>query len=137
MSLQIVAIENNGKASEEYILLRAIQQINLDSFAVVDRTFDKDGNVSNVFRHFYRFPSQIVQKDEYVSLRTGKGTYQYGTLKDGVSPVHRFYWGSDTAVWNDGNVESAEVLKVQTVSRKTTGYLSPNNKPLLKLKVKK
>jgi len=125
MSLEIISINNNGDASEEYILLRATKQINLNNYAVVDRTFDDNGNVSNVFRHFYRFPSQIVQQNEYVSLRTNKGTYVLGKLADNISIVHRFYWGSDAAIWNDGNIESAEVLKVETVSRKATGHQPP------------
>lgn len=130
MSLEIRSIHNNGNASEEYIILQATKQINLNNYAVVDRTFDENGNVSNIFRHFYRFPSQIVQQNEYVSLRTNKGTYVRGTLDDNISTVHRFYWGSDAAIWNDGNIESAEVLRVETVSRKATGHQPPKKKPV-------
>jgi len=128
MSLEIVTIQNNGNASEEYVLLKATKTVNLSNYAVVDRTFDEEGNVSNIYRHFYRFPSQQVKEGEYVSLRTSKGTYKYDKLKDG-SPVHRFYWGSEAPIWNDTNVESAEVLKVETVNRKTTGHPAPKKKP--------
>ncbi len=128
MSLEIVNINNKGNASEEYILLKATKTINLINYAVVDRTFDKEGNVSNIFRHFYRFPSQQVKEGEYVSLWTKKGVYQLGKTADG-SPVHRFYWGSDAAIWNDANVESAEVLRVETVDKKATGNSIPKKKP--------
>lgn len=128
MSLEIININNKGTASEEYILLKAAKTINLNNYAVVDRTFDEEGNVSNIFRHFYRFPSQQVKEGEYVSLWTKKGTYQYGTTTEG-NPVHRFYWGSDAAIWNDANIESAEVLRVETVSRKSTGNPAPKKKP--------
>lgn len=121
MSLEIVTIQNNGDASEEYVLLKATKAVNLNSFAVVDRTFDEDGNISNIHRHFYRFPSQLVKEGEYVSLRTSKGTYKYDKLKDD-GPVHRFYWGSEAPIWNDSNIESAEVLKVETVNKKSTGH---------------
>lgn len=128
VSLEIIDIHNNGDAAEEYILLRAIASVNLNDYAVIDRTFDEDGSVSNIHRHFYRFPVQEVKEGEYVSLRTGKGTYKYDKLKNG-KPVHRFYWGSETPIWNDGNIESAEVLKVATVARKTTGNQAPAKKP--------
>lgn len=129
MSLKIVAIQNNGNASEEYVLLKATKGINLINYAVVDRTFDEEDNISNIYRHFYRFPSQHVKEGEYVSLWTAKGAYNYGTLKDGTSPVHRFYWCSDAPIWNDGNIESAEVFKVETVSKKSTGHPAPKKKP--------
>jgi hypothetical protein len=127
MSLQIVLIQNNGDASEEYVLLKATRAINLNNYAIVDRTFDEEGNVSNIHRHFYRFPLQEVREGEYISLRTSKGNYKYGTLKDG-SPVHRFYWGSDAPIWNDSNAESAEVLELKTVNRKTTGHPAQKKK---------
>jgi len=103
MSLEIVNIQKHGTASEEYILLKATKTINVNNYAIVDRTFNEDGSVSNIFKHFFRFPSQQVKEGEYVSLRTSKGTYKYDKLSDG-SPVHRFYWGSDAPIWNDGNV---------------------------------
>ena len=127
MSLEIVNINKNGDASQEYILFRATETINMNSYAVVDKTFDEDGNVSNVFRHFYRFPSQQVKKGEYVCLFTKKGTYSLGKMTNG-DPVHKFYWGSEAPIWNDSNVESAEVLKVETVNKKTTGHPAPKKK---------
>lgn len=133
MSLEIININNKGDASEEYILLKATKTINLNSYAVVDRTFDQDGNVSNIHRHFYRFPSQQVKEDEYVSLWTKKGTYQFGKTSDG-NPVHRFFWESDAAIWNDANAESAEVLKVETVSKKSTRNPPPKKKPTFNLR---
>lgn len=129
MSLEIVTIHNNGNASEEYVLLKATKAINLNSYAVVDRTFAEDGNISNIHRHFYRFPSQLLKEGEFVSLRTSKGTYKFDKLNDG-SPVHRFYWGSEAPIWNDSNIESAEVLKVETVNKKSTGHV-----PKKKLKI--
>ncbi|WP_158827533.1 hypothetical protein [Mucilaginibacter lacusdianchii] len=117
MSLKITKIQKDGDAKEEYILLEATENVNISAYAVIDKTFNKDGKVSNVHKHFYRFPSKTVKKGEYVSLRTGKGTNTVGTFTDG-STVHRFYWGSDAAFWNDNNVEQAELLKVETVAKK-------------------
>lgn len=131
MSLEIIKIEYKGDAKEEYILLKATKTINVSNYAIVDRTFDEEGNVSNIYRHFYRFPAQQVQEGEYVSLWTGKGIYNYGKLQNSTSPVHRFYWGSEAPIWNDTSVDSAELLEVKTVARKTTGHPAPKKTPKL------
>ena len=74
MSLKIDSIHNHGNASEEYIMLKSIEKVDIGNYAIVDRTFNKEGKVSNIHRHFFRLPSLIVEKGEYVSLRTSKGS---------------------------------------------------------------
>ena len=32
--------------------------------------------------------------------------------------MHRFYWGSDAAIWNDDDTEQAELLRVSTIEYK-------------------
>jgi hypothetical protein len=133
MSLQIDKLQKDGDASQEYLLFKATKDLNLNDYAVVDRTYDAEGKISNVFRHFFRFPELQIKKGEFVSLRTGKGDYKLAKLEGG-QPVHRFYWGSDAPIWNDTNVESAELLNVATVSKKTTGHPTPKKEPKLKLR---
>lgn len=116
MSLKIENLIKDGDQDKEYILLIATENINISSYAIVDRTFNKDGNFSNIHKHFYRFPSKEVKKGEFVSLRTGKGKNTIGKIGD--IPVHRFFWGSDAAFWNDSEVEKAELLKVETIAFK-------------------
>lgn len=114
MSLVIDNLQKDGDASKEYLLLKAIADVDISSYAVVDRTY-KNGQVSNIHKHFYHFPSKKVKKGEYVSLRTEKGkdeTVQNSEL--GV--VHRFYWGSDASIWNDSEIEEAELLKISSVA---------------------
>lgn len=117
MSLKIDSIHKHGNANEEYILLEATDDVNIGNYAVVDKTFNKDGKVSNVHRHFYRFIGKTIKKGEFVSLRTSKGISNVGKLSNG-KVVHRFYWGSDAPFWNDANTEQAELLKVSTVESK-------------------
>lgn len=89
MSLKIINLIKNGGKDNEHILLQATENVNISSYEVVDRTFNKNGNISNIHRHFYRFPSKDIKKGEYGSLRTGKGINNIGTI-DNV-PVHRFF----------------------------------------------
>lgn len=117
MSLKISTLQKDGDASNEYILLEATEDVNISNYAIVDRTFNKGGKVSNVHKHFFRFPSQTVKKGECVSLWTGKGNPVVGETKQG-NKVYRYFWGSDASFWNDDKTEKAELLKVSTVDTK-------------------
>jgi len=114
MSLKINAIHNHGDAKEEYLFLEATSDIDLGNFAVVDRTFNEDGKLSNVHRHYFRFPTKLIKKGDFVSLRTSEGKYKLDETSKG-NPLHRFYWGSKAPIWNDANTEQAELLKVATI----------------------
>lgn len=131
MSLQISRLAKDGDASQEYLLLQATADINLNDYAVVDKTFDEEGKPSNVMRHFFRFPKKEIKKGEYVSLRTGKGNSELGKTKQGEI-VHRIYWGSDAPIWNDANRECAEVLKVETLAKTATGNEPPAKHPTVR-----
>lgn len=117
MSLEIIKLQKDGDANNEFIMLEAIADVDLVHYAIIDRTFDKDGNLSNVHRHFFRFPSKKIKSGEYVVLCTGKGKQREVEL-DGGKLCHLFYWGSDSPFWNDDEVEQAELLYIVTLDRK-------------------
>jgi len=117
MSLRISNLKKNGDADNEYILLEATADVNISNYAIVDKTFDKDGSVSNIHKHYYRFPSKDVKKGEYISLHTGLGNDRIDKLKSGEK-LHMFFWGSKTSFWNDDKIEKAELLKVSTIDTK-------------------
>lgn len=112
--LKISKLNKDGEAKQEYILLKATKNVNIGEYAIVDRTYNKDGKVSNVHKHFFRFPSREVKEGEYVVLRTGKGNAFVGSTTSG-DVAYNYYWGSDAPFWNDGNIEKAELLKVTTI----------------------
>lgn len=116
MSLKIENLVKDGDQDKEYVLLKAIENVNIGQYAIVDRTFDKNGSPSNIHKHFYRFPSKDIKKGELVALITGKGKNTVNNK--GTMPIHMFFWGSDVAFWNDIEVEKAELLKVETIAFK-------------------
>lgn len=116
MSLKIEKLVKDGDHTKEYILLKATENVNIGYYAIVDRTFNKNGNLSNIHKHFYRFPPKEIKKGEFVSLRTGKGKNTVDEINN--IPVHRFFWGSNAALWNDSEVEKAELLKIETIASK-------------------
>ncbi len=118
MNIEILSINEHGDASKEYVMLKANSTIDLGNYAIVDTTFNKKGKISNVMRHYYRFPKgHIVKKGEYISLWTCKGENKTGVKTTKGNPLHRFYWGSSHAIWNDNDFDVAELLFVKTVEK--------------------
>jgi hypothetical protein len=118
MSLKFYNIQNHGDAEKEFVLLQATADVNIHKYMIADRTFKENGDLSNVHRHTFRFPSVDVKKGEFVVLFTKKGTPGTGKTTDGEK-TYRFFWGSDAPFWNDKNVEQAELLEVNTVAKLT------------------
>lgn len=101
---------------EEYVRLRARLDVNLREYAIVDKTYDKDGNVSNKFRHIYRFPDVTVKMGEFIRLHSGKGRYHRQDNSNNTV-THHFYWNADENIWNDGGDE-VTLIKYEVISKK-------------------
>jgi len=118
MSLKISSVQNQGNASDEYVVFKASADINVNQYMVEDNTFS-GGKFSNVHRHPFRFPSKTVKKDEYVVLYTRKGTNGEGKMDNGAK-FYSFYWGSDAAIWNNEG-DKVVLLKVDTAETFAVG----------------
>lgn len=127
MSLQIVKVVAEEKQDEEFVRLKATASVNLENYAIVDNTYSHNGGVSNIHRHFYRFPNKLIAKGDYVRLYTGKGEPKTILNKDGKYSVHYLYWGSEAGIWNKKIGDVVELLKVQSISRATV--LKKENDP--------
>ena len=119
MSLKIFDLQKRGNASEEYVVFEATADVNLNRYMVVDKTFTQKGKVSNVHKHPFRFPNQLVKKGEFVVLLTTKGTPEVGKMDSGEK-AYAYYWGSDAAIWNDGG-DQVVLMKVEPVDTLTVG----------------
>lgn len=104
-------VDNSKIPQKERVVLRAAQEVDLKGYAVVDRTFDPKGKVSNEFRHIFVFPSLTVLKGEWVLLYSGKGKYSKVKLASIKDPIHRLFWGSDHCVWNDAGGDTATLIR--------------------------
>lgn len=112
MDLKITSVHNHGKCNEEYVLLKATADCDVGYFMLADTTYTKKDSVSNKLRHTFWFPNKKIKKGDLVSVwtRTGEDTT---TKTDSGTPVHRFYWGLKTSVWND-NGDCAVLLEIET-----------------------
>lgn len=120
MKLEILRVQNQGDATEEYVLFEAVEDCNLNRYALYDATYTGEGKISNKMRHFFRFPSHDVAAGDLVSLRTGKGKRE--TLVNNLGrTVHRYFWNLNEAVWND---EQDAAVLLEIADWKTTAASS-------------
>jgi hypothetical protein len=100
MKLQIVRIADRGVATQERLHLRALADTNLAYFIVFDTTYTNPNSISNLQRHAFWFPSQLVKAGDNVVLITGPGTPTQRRDPSGVTN-HFFHWGLSNTVWNN------------------------------------
>lgn len=117
MALKLHNVTNGKTPNSEYVLLQAVGATDLSGYAIIDRTFNNDKELSNEFRHIFVFPKLQIAGGEWVCLYTGKGTYYRQVLGDFV--FHNFYWGSGTCVWNNDGGDIASLLEIKLVSSVT------------------
>jgi hypothetical protein len=118
MGLKIITVNNSNKADSEYVSLRTDEDINTAGYALVDRTFDANGKVSNEFRHIFVFPNLKIKEGDFVWVHTGKGTYK-SNPNQGKTTTHHLYWGSDDCVWNDKGGDIASLITYKLVNSVT------------------
>lgn len=84
MDIKIQEILDRGN-DEERLVLRVLKNCNLNSYLVLDTTFDNAGNISNRNRHVYVFANVSVKKDDYVVLYTKVGNNVVQNNADGTT----------------------------------------------------
>lgn len=123
MSLKIEAVENASTPNGERIRIRASVKMNVKGYAIVDRTFDVVGNVSNEFRHFYALPDVTLEKNQELILFTGKGKNGLTEYDKSEKVFYACYWGSGDCVWNDQGGDTATLIKYDVVDSEPVGAL--------------
>lgn len=99
MDIKIQEILDRGN-DEERLVLRVLKNCNLNSYLVLDTTFDNAGNISNRNRHVYVFANVSVKKDDYVVLYTKVGNNVVQNNADGTTSYF-FYWNMQSHIWNN------------------------------------
>jgi hypothetical protein len=112
MALNLHSVVNASKPIEEIVWLEVTADINLAGHAIIDRTFNLDGKVTNEFRHIFMFPNLDVKKDDWIRVFTGRGSYS--KIKIDKKPnnyIHNLYWGSDICVYNDNGGDTVSLIR--------------------------
>lgn len=125
--VEIDKVHNSAEPQHEYVLLKVNEDINLKGLMVIDRTQGDEG-LSDIHRHPFIFPNLEVKKGEYVGLTTGplngKPGYKKAKLTSG-EPLHHFYWGLKTPVWNDKGYEDVELRATFVLDKKKVNTKVP------------
>lgn len=100
MKMEIASIHEQGKRNEEYVRIKVLEACDLKYYIVTDTTYSSDSTISNKLRHMYWFKTKAVEKGDYVFLYTGRGENR-SYANNVQTTTHVFYWGLDSAVWND------------------------------------
>jgi len=115
MALKLISVVNSNTPEKEYVRIQATADTNIQGYAVVDRTFDEDGILSNEFRHIYVFHKLDIKKGDWIRLFSCAGKYN-SNVNTGKTHTHNIYWGSKTCIWNDNGLDTASLVKVQLVN---------------------
>lgn len=106
MKLNILYAKDKGDITKERLVLKVLEDANTSGYVVVDATYDSDGDLSNLGKHAYKFPSKDVKKGDYVILFTKAAGSAAKVEEENQSSTtnHNFYWGRKATVWNkDGD----------------------------------
>ncbi|MBK7129031.1 MAG: hypothetical protein IPM74_03495 [Crocinitomicaceae bacterium] len=114
MSLEIQRVIDKGNLEKERLFLTATSDVNVSGYVVMDSSYDNDGDVVNLGRHAFRFPTKLIKSGDTVSLYTRAkpaGWVDEKYIENGSNLAHFFYWGRETTVWNRGG-DYCTLLKV-------------------------
>ncbi len=100
MNIKLQEIIDNGKHSDERIVLKAVTNVNLANYMLLDATYLPDGKLSNKARHVHWFKSKIVNANDTIVLYTKKGQPSEQKNANGTTS-HFLHWGLDSSVWNN------------------------------------
>jgi len=114
--LELLRVENDSEADEEYVLIQVVKAGHTGRYAVVDSTYDPSGRLSNHFRHIFILPRMIVGKGDYIQIYTGIGDDTSFDNKAGTK-TKVLYWGSEDPVWNDKEGDEARLIKFVVANR--------------------
>lgn len=115
-TFEITKVVNGDTPAKEQVWLKTQAEFNTKGFALVDRTFDQNGKVSNEFRHIYVFPEVKLQKDQVVIVFTGTGTNGLKKFGNVDEEYYALYWGADHCVWNNKGGDSATLISYAVVN---------------------
>lgn len=101
---------NQPGSGEERLLFWASKGTQLNDYAFYDCTYDGDGNPTNVYRHFFRFPKHEMKEDGYICVYTRPGT-GFATMNG--SRILTYRMGLDKDILNDGG-DCVYVIKIRS-----------------------
>lgn len=114
MSLVLHAFKNDTTAEKEYVEFLATADVQLSDYAILDQTFIGE-QISNLHKHFYHLPAQILKKGDIVKIITGKGEDKK-YYREKIVSVYYKYWNMGSPIWN--TKDKIELIKFEYVIKR-------------------
>lgn len=97
-------------SGEERLLFWASKGTQLNDYAFYDCTYDGEGNPTNVWRHFFRFPKYEMKEDGFICVYTHPGN-RSATMNGKRILTYRM--DNDNDILNDGG-DVVCVIKIRS-----------------------
>lgn len=97
MKLELRSIQDRGIADKERIVMKALSNLDVGQFAVIEAGFS-NGGVNTSTGDCYWFPDKVVEEGDWVVLYTKPGEDKEKIQKSGAT-AHFFYWGKNSPKW--------------------------------------
>ena len=107
MNIRIIQIIDKGIPNNERLWLKALRNLDLSHYVVINTNVLSNGNIMPYHRECYWFPKKIISAGDTIVLYSRIGTDNEIVNKDGTK-THFFYWGNKSTLW--GKVDSAAVV---------------------------
>src|SRR5579871_4264633 len=101
--LSQLGLYDAGVPNKERILLRATEAVNLSQFCMIiaHRTQAQNVVINN---NLYWFPDTPVAPPCWIVLKTGEGQDKVERHPVNGQPIHFFYWGRKTTIFNSPEI---------------------------------
>lgn len=98
MKILINYVKDAGDLSNERVVLKVLDNINIGNYLIAETTYVAEGEVSEELRYVFWLPDKQVSKGDLVVVYTKEGNNKARKNKSG-NKTHFFYWGLDRTVW--------------------------------------
>ena len=97
MKIQIIGIYDRGSLSNERLHLRALADLDLSFYAILDTFYTSDATIQNGTKNCYWFPAKSIKAGENVVLYTRSGSESREVKTDGI--YHFVFRGLTSAIY--------------------------------------
>lgn len=112
MKVKIVGVYSPGDIEKERVHLKIVEdKVNIGRYAVMDHTFNAEGELIDIGRHVFRFKSQDIKKADHIILYTKVGKY-HTKIREDKTTAHFIYWGRKAPVWNKAGGDTCTLMEL-------------------------
>ena len=102
LAVDIDFVADKGDPTRERLVLRVRRNADIGDFVLIRTGFEDNQVTTEVINTFW-FPYKPVNRGDIVVVYSKRGNTKHKELRDNRT-AYFFYWGQDSALWDDDNV---------------------------------